>query len=651
MIDFENVSLGFADSPLFENVNFKINKSDKIGLVGINGAGKTTLLNLILGNISPDKGEIRKQKNIQIGYLPQEIIDSKEGLLFDNVRNSLQTIRFIEKEEEALSKLLSDGGNLEKDNLLKERFDRLENLKERFDYYSVNSRIEKVLSGLGFSAQEFNKPVGEFSGGWQMRIELAKILLEDNNILLMDEPTNHLDIDSLEWLISFLKNYKGALLIVSHDKNFLNEVTFKTLEISNAKVTLYNGNYDEYLKFKEEKKRELTSQRKNLEKKKKETEKFIERFRYKATKAKQVQSRIKALSKLELPEIEEDEEIIDIKFPEPPRSGAVTVELSKISKSFGTIKLFDSVDLKIERGEKIAIVGPNGAGKSTLTKIITGKLLPDTGTVKYGHNVKVSFYSQDVADNLDLSKTVWEIMLSAGSQLTEGKIRSVLGAFLFKGDDVFKKVKVLSGGEKSRLALAKLLITAGNLIVLDEPTNHLDFKSKEALKKALTDFPASVIIVTHDVDFLRNLVSKTFDIRNGKIKIYYGGIDYYLSKKFDFKDEETRKEVSNKPSGKKEEKRLQAELRAEKYRATKDLKENISKIELMIEDLENGKIKIEKELSEEKIFSNPTLAKEKNQEYSEILNKLEKAYEEWTSLTERLETIEKSFSEKMNWNI
>ncbi len=648
MIDVENLSIGFTGDYLFESASFKINKGDKIGLVGANGTGKTTLLKLIVGLEQPEQGVIRKQKDIKIGYLPQEIISVKGKELFNEVKNSLSVIRTIEKEEEAIHNLLTAGADLEADETLKKRFEKLEHLKEQAEFYSIDSKIKKVLTGLGFSESDFNKPVQEFSGGWQMRIELAKILLEDNDLLLMDEPTNHLDIDSLEWLIKFLKSFKGALLLVSHDKNFLLEVTDKTLEIFNGKVTLFKGNYNEYLKYKEIQKKALEAERKNLEQKRKEAERFVERFRYKATKARQAQSRLKALEKMELPEIEEDEKAINVKFPTPPRSGAIAVEIENVKKSFGENLVFENVNLKILRGEKLALLGPNGAGKSTLSKIISKRLEPDSGKVKYGHNVVINYYSQDVADNLDMSKSVLDTMKSAGSDLSEGRLRTILGAFLFTGDDVYKKVKVLSGGEKSRLALAKLLLKGSNLLVLDEPTNHLDFDSKEALKNALLDFSGSLVVVTHDVDFLRNLVTKIVDIRNHRIKEYYGGIDYYISKRFETENDSSQvQQKEKKTSSKKERKRLEAELRTEKYKATKELKEKISELEKTIDTLEEEKSRLENELGQEEIFSNPGLSKQKNNEYQQVKSKLETAYDEWTNATEELETVERKFEEKL----
>lgn len=475
-----------------------------------------------------------------------------------------------------------------------------------------------------------------------MRIELAKILLGANDLLLLDEPTNHLDIDSLRWLEDYLKNYKGSLLIVSHDRDFINSVTDKTLEIFNRRVNYFRGNYDKYVEFKAERDRITEAERKNKLQKIKDTQKFIERFRYKATKAKQVQSRIKMLEKLELEEIETDNKNLKIEFPPPPRSGSVPVELKNIAKSFGDKLVFENVNLLIERGDKIAFVGPNGAGKTTLSRIIANRIKPSSGEIKYGSNTVISYFSQEAAEDLDLDSDIIGIIYNSRADITLGKARSLLGAFLFSDDDVFKKVSVLSGGEKARTALAKLLLEEANLIILDEPTNHLDFQSKEVLQKALMNFPGTLIIVSHDVDFLRPLVNKVVDIRNGGIAVYPGGIDYYMHKHF---DEEPEQE-NNRPkstSNKKDAKRREAELRNQKYNATKDIIKQIENIENEIEKLEEDKNKLETDLADESIYSNADKLRETNLRYKETKDLLETKLEEWTELSDKLEEINKQF--------
>lgn len=645
MIDIKNLSIQFTGENLFENVNLKIGKHDKIALVGSNGKGKSTFLKLIYGLEKPESGEIIKQKGIRIGYLPQDLISFHSKTLFDEVKSSIIELKSInEKEKDILSALNSN--NISEDDRIEliETLGELHYQKENLDFYNVESKIKKTLIGLGFEEKDFGRLTDEFSGGWQMRIQLAKILLGDNDLILLDEPTNHLDIDTLTWLEDFLINYKGALIIVSHDRDFINKVTSKTLEIFNKQINFFPGTYDQYLSFKKEREIKLRAIEKNREKKIKEIEKFIERFRYKATKARQVQSRIKQINKLETIEILEEEKKIEIKFPEPPKSGAIPVELINVSKCYNNNEVLKDINIKIERGEKIAIVGPNGAGKTTLAKIIGNKIDVTSGKVIYGYNTLISYYEQEVADSLNPDLDLIDTLEEINDELTPGQIRNLLGAFLFSGDDVFKKVKVLSGGEKSRIALARLLLTKSNLIILDEPTNHLDYNSKEILQKALVDFTGTLIIVSHDIDFLKPIVNKVYEIRNHKLKVYYGGIEYYLQKRIEESEIENSEstKITNKAS-RKEQKRIEAELRQKKYNNTKDLRKQLELCESEIIKLENLKTQLENDLTKYEIFSNPTLAKEKNNEYEKIKILLNNEYKRWEDLNNLLEEIEKQF--------
>lgn len=652
MIDLINLSVQFSGDYLFRDVNLKINSSDKIALVGANGAGKTTLFRIISGLQQPESGRVLMQKGISIGYLPQEIVLHSGKPLFEEVKTSLQQINSLGSREHEITLQLENSSlpEAERDQLIHNLGD-IHHRMEEVGYYSINSEIEKVLIGLGFNEKDFSKLTSAFSGGWQMRIALAKLLLSNHEILLLDEPTNHLDLDSLEWLISYLKGYKGALLIISHDKHFVNEVTSKTLEIFLNKISFFNGNFDAYLKFKDERDSQLEARYILQQKKIRETEKFIERFRYKATKAKQVQSRIKQLEKIEQIDLPEFEEEIDIRFPEPPQSGVVPLELSGINKSFEDNHVLKNIDFKIDRGDKVAFVGPNGAGKTTLSKIISGRIGFDRGERIIGHNTIISYYAQDVADGLEPSYDILQTVEGIGENKTIGQLRSILGSFLFTGDDVFKKVQVLSGGEKSRVALAKILLTKANLIVLDEPTNHLDISSKQVLQRALIDFKGTLILVSHDVDFLRPIVNKVCEIRGRSIKVYYGGIDYYLEKRKELQDSEktaaTAKsgDQNNGQSGtRKDQKRLEAELRQKKYAATKDIVKEIQALEARIESLENRKKALESDLADPSVYSNSQLAKEKTSEYNKTKEDLEECFEKWTSLTENLEKIESSYS-------
>lgn len=645
MIDIQNLSIQFTGENLFENVNLKISRHDKIALVGSNGAGKSTFLKLLYGLEQPESGSIKKQKGIRIGYLPQEIIGFKGNRLFEEVKSSLQNIATLEEREKIVIEALNDI-NLSEDERaeLIDELGEIHQRKEELDFYSANSKIEKVLIGLGFSEKDFFRYTDEFSGGWQMRIQMAKILLSENDLILMDEPTNHLDIDSLEWLIDYLQNTSSAIIVVSHDRHFVTSVTTKTLEVYNRQINFYSGNYSQYLLFKEEREKQLISLQKQQEKKIKELEKFIERFRYKATKAKQVQSRIKQLEKIEVVEIMEEEKKIELHFPEPSMSGIIPVELVNISHSYNDINVLKDINLTIERGDKIAVVGPNGAGKTTLTKIISSRISPTSGKIIYGNNTIISYYEQEVADSINPDFDLIDALEDVNSEIPIGKIRTILGSFLFSGDDVFKKIKVLSGGEKSRIALARLLLTKSNFIILDEPTNHLDFNSKEILQKALIEFSGTMMIVSHDIDFLKPIVNKVFELRNNKVKIYLGGIDDYLAKRLDVEKQEIKIQIeSTNDKSRKDQKRLEAELRQKKYKATKELKTELEKIENDISQLEEEKNNLEILLADPKTFSSPQLAKETNSKYEFTKNELESKYERWTTISQKIEEIEKQF--------
>jgi len=647
MIDILQISLQFGGKYLYRDVSFKINSGDKIALVGSNGTGKSSLLKLITGQLLPESGKIQKAKSATIGYLPQENIVHKGKPLLTEAISALTDITSLRNKENEISEALknNDISEEERDDLINQLGEihyRLEDL----DSFSVEAKVKKILTGLGFKEEEFEKPTEQFSIGWQMRIALAKILISQNDILLLDEPTNHLDMDSLKWLTNYLKSYKGAILTVSHDKYFINEITNKTLELFGGKFYLFNGTYNAYLNYKAERNRLNLKQAEQQGKKIKETEKFIERFRYKATKAKQVQSRIKQLEKIERIELPDVEKSISIKFPEAQKSGKTVLELESVSKSFGEKLVFKDVNLEINRGDKIAFVGPNGAGKTTLSKIIAGKLKDFTGKREIGYNVFISYYSQEVADELDKSITILETLEQMGSELTQNQLRTLLGSFLFKGDDVYKKISVLSGGEKSRVALAKILLTKSNFIILDEPTNHLDMISSQLLQSALVNFSGSLVIVSHDVDFLRTIVNKVFDIRNEKTTLYEGDIDYYLWKK---ESENNRiisennyfdKKSSSKDISKKELRRLEAEKRQMRFEATKDISAEIKKLEMKINELEETETELEKKLADPNIYNDHRRALEVNIEYKKTKDELEKLLLLWEEKQDKLKEIE-----------
>ena len=647
MIDISGISLQFGGKYLFQNVSYRINSGDKAALVGANGSGKSSLLKILFGQLQPENGTISKQKRTSIGYLPQDHVIHSGKTLIGEASSALSDITSLQNKERELTEALSEESispDEQQDliNNLGEVHQRLEEL----DSYSASSNVEKILVGLGFEESDFNRLTDEFSGGWQMRIALAKILISQNDLLLLDEPTNHLDIDSLEWLITFLQSYNGALIIVSHDKHFIMQTTSKTYELFNNTFSIFSGNYNAYLKYKDERDEQLIHKYELQQKKIKETKRFIERFRYKNTKAKQVQSRIKQLEKLETIELPQNESDIKISFPEPPKSGKVNVELISLIKSYGNNEIFRGVDFVVNRGEKIAFVGPNGAGKTTLAKITAGNLDYNSGERILGHNTIISYYAQDVADNLQPDIDIIETVDGIAEDKTIGELRSILGAFLFKGDDVFKKVGVLSGGEKSRVALAKILLTKSNFIVLDEPTNHLDISSKKVLQQALINFNGSLILVSHDVDFLLPIVSKVVEIRKGKIQTFSGGIDYYLHKReeLNINDAEVRITKGSEPATtKKEQKRIEAEKRQAKYNATKDLISEIALLEKKIEELEEKERNLENTLAKPEIYNDPKKALASNKEFQLIKEELSGVTTKWEDLSEELITIESQF--------
>lgn len=654
MIDLSNITLQFTGENLFQNVNLKINSGDKICLVGSNGTGKSSLLKMLVGEIEPESGSINKQKNITIGYLPQDQVVHRGKTLIDEVFTALSGIKLLQQKEKEIiaqmeSSLLNDEEKDDLVNQLGEVHLRLEELES----YSIEYKIEKILTGLGFEEKDFKRLTDEFSGGWQMRIAMAKLLIAQNDLLLFDEPTNHLDLDSLQWLIGYIQSFKGSMIIVSHDKNFVNKTTNRTWEIFLRKINPYNGKLNDYLKYKEERDQMLINQRDIQQKKIKDTQKFIERFRYKATKARQVQSRIKQLEKVELIEIPDDEETVNIRFPNPPPSGVFNVELKGIHKSFGEMKLFDGIDFRVNRGDKIAFVGPNGAGKTTLSKIIAGKIDFNKGEKISGHNNIISYYSQDVADSLNPEIDLIETLDSVGSAKTIGQLRSLLGAFLFSGDDVFKKVGVLSGGEKSRLALAKILLSPSNFIILDEPTNHLDYSSKKVLQQALVNFSGSLILVSHDVEFLKPIANRVVDIRpayrqagQSNLKIYEGDIEYYLYKRNEETEQvsSTKKEHPTETSSHKEQKRIEAEKRNQRYKATKDLKERLAKLEKEIHKLEQELKKINAVLINPDTYNNHSQIRELNEKLKELKLSLDEKVKEWEEVSLSLEEVEREFS-------
>ena len=552
MLNVHNLSVSFQGEYLFEEVAFMLNAGDRVGLIGKNGAGKSTMLKLLSRELKPDSGTIAADKDVRIGFLKQDIDFVKGRTILEEAYQAFGEIKSLEQKLDDIHHQIETRTDYESEsyhNLL----DMLSDYTHRFDLiggYLYQGETEKVLLGLGFQRSDFDKLTDSFSGGWRMRIELAKLLLQNNDILLLDEPTNHLDIESIIWLEQFLTTYSGAVVIVSHDKMFLDNVTNRTIEISVGKIYDYPKPYSKFLELRQEIREQQLASQKNQEKKIQQTEKLIEKFRAKASKASMAQSLIKKLDKIDRIEVdEEDNAVMNVRFPVSVTPGKVVLEIDDVSKSYGEKEVLSHVSLLVERGSKIAFVGQNGQGKTTLAKMIIGET-DYQGTIKLGHNVQLGYFAQNQADYLDGELTVLDTMYHAADDTNRMKIRDILGSFLFRGDEVDKKVKVLSGGERNRLALAKMLLSDFNVLVMDEPTNHLDIKSKNVLKKALQQFEGTLIIVSHDRDFLQGLTDKVYEFKNKNIKEYLGDIDFYLEQRAvaNFREMEQQKETLSVPT-------------------------------------------------------------------------------------------------------
>ena len=656
MLQCANLSLSLGDRALLDDMSVIINPGDRIGLVGPNGAGKSTLLKVIMGLQEVDKGSVSMGKSESLGYLPQDGVEPNFSLnVVEEVESVFQSIFDLEKNVQQLQNKLGEiDPNSDDYNNYLDQLGSLQTELEQSGIYSIRSKVEKVLTGLGFNSNDFSRTTSEFSGGWLMRMALAKLLLQDPTYLLLDEPTNHLDIESLQWLEQFLAQYDGAVIVVSHDQYFLDNLTNRTLAIRQGKLQDYAGNYSFYERKWAEERELLINAQRNQEKQIKDTQEFIDRFRYKATKARQVQSRVKQLEKLEHIEVESELNTVSFSFPTPERTGQVVVQLDQVVKRYGELTVFDGIDLEIEREDKIAVVGPNGAGKSTLIRIMSGLEPIQSGIQKLGHKVQHAYFAQHQADELDENEDPLGIMMGAGSGEKESRLRSILGSFLFTGDDVFKKVSVLSGGEKSRLALAKMLLSPANFLIFDEPTNHLDMSSKAVLQQALQQYEGTCMIVSHDRSFLDPIVNKVLEIKPGTIRLFLGNVSYYLDKK---KEEAILASSSNEHSAKssmveisgadqlskKEKKRLEAERRNAMSKRLGPLKKKIKHVETTIENCENSLASIEATMAEDDFYNDPKQVKETSLEYEKIKNELTELMFQWEEYQQRYEHIEAEF--------
>lgn len=627
MLNIHNLSVSFSGEYLFEEISFKLISGDRVGLIGKNGAGKSTLLKLLSKEMELDSGSIAFEKDVKTGFLRQDIDFDKGRTVLEEAYQAFEEIKELELKQNQINKKLEERTDYESESYL-ELINELGESADRYELiggYNYQGQTEKILQGLGFRREDFNKKTDTFSGGWRMRIELAKLLLQSNDLLLLDEPTNHLDIESIIWLEQFLKTFPGAVVIVSHDKMFLNNVTNRTIEISLGRIYDFNKPYSKYLVLRNEIKEQQISAQKNQEKQIQQTERLIEKFRAKASKASMAQSLIKKIDKIERIQVDKDDNsVMKLRFPISVRPGKVVTEIENLSKSYGSNRVLSNIDLLIERESKIAFVGQNGQGKSTLAKMIVGEL-EGSGIIKLGHNVEIGYFAQNQAEYLDGTKTVLDTMIDSANERNRSKVRDILGSFLFQGDDVDKYVRVLSGGERNRLALAKMLLQPLNVLVMDEPTNHLDIKSKNVLKQALKNFDGTLVVVSHDRDFLQGLTNKVYEFKDQKIKEHLGDIDYYLNQRKvdDFRAIEKKEKVlvsKKKNSSNNKDNSLKKKLNNIESKISK-LEKEISIIDISLEN------DYEKTIAQNNFF--PNYEKKKN-DLGELMKK-------WEDLTIKLE--------------
>ena len=640
MISIEALTVEFGGNPLFDNVTYVVNKRDRIALVGKNGAGKTTMLKIIAGLQVPTSGSVNKPRDLSIGYLPQQMQLSDTRTVMQEAEQAFAHIFELQARVDRMNDELASRTDYESDDY-QELIDRVSTATEQLTLAgstNYQAEIERTLMGLGFVRTDFDRPTAEFSGGWRMRIELAKLLLQRHDVLLLDEPTNHLDIESIQWLENFLSTRAGAVILVSHDRAFIDNVTTRTIEISLGRIYDYQVNYSKYVVLRQERLEQQMRAYENQQKQIQDTEAFIERFRYKATKAVQVQSRIKQLDKIERIEVDEiDNSHISLRFPPAPRSGDYPIIADGVGKSYGNHKVFSDATFILKRGEKVAFVGKNGEGKSTLVKCIMGEI-PFDGSLKLGHNVKIGYFAQNQASLLDTNVTVFDTIDRVAVGDIRTKIRDILGAFMFGGEAADKKVSVLSGGEKTRLAMIRLLLEPVNLLILDEPTNHLDMRTKDILKKAIKEFEGTVIVVSHDREFLDGLVEKVYEFGGGRIKEHLGGIYDFLEKKkieslreLEVTTKQHPKVVETKKSDNKisyEERKELARRVKKAERAIAAIEEEISNIEYAIDVLE-GKLATPEGAADMQLYD----------EHGKLKKQLDDAMTRWEAATEELDML------------
>jgi len=670
MLSINHLDVRFGEKHLFKDISQRVHAGDRIGLVGVNGAGKSTLLKIMAGVSACDDGVITKSKHFTVGYLPQESSALvSDNTLYQEAESAFDELLDLQKEADFLHDQMAvtakdglmprepgmagaaTGHDSELFAAMLERQGELQHQLEGHDVYSIRPRVEKVLMGLGFKQTDLDAPVTSFSGGWVMRLMLAKMLLVSPSLLLLDEPTNHLDLESLTWVEEFFRSCQGAMVIISHDRTFLDKITKTTWELSLGKLSVYKGNYSYYVQEKAERRIIEKGAYDNQQAKIKQTMRFVERFRAKSTKAKQVQSRVKQLEKIDIIELAEDEQQIRFTFPPAPPSGRDVLQIEGLSKSYQGRQVFTDVELQLQRGDKVAVVGVNGAGKSTLLKIISGQLEHDTGTIKLGYSVQLSYFGQHQAQELSPGLSVLETMALSGADLTVTRTRSLLGAFLFRGEEVDKKVAVLSGGEKSRLALAKMIAKPANLMLLDEPTNHLDMSSQEVLQEAMAQYDGCIIVVSHNRYFLDSFVNKVLMVKDGQVTLHEGNVTEYLQKMALAEEERKQPAAQSRPSvegsgaehsreSKKERRQQEAQERQERGRRLAPWKKKAEEAERQIASLEARKEELETLMADPELYRDEEAWGKTSKEYDQCKIHLERWYSQWEEAQAEIEDIE-----------
>ena len=652
MLSISHLDTRYGEKHLFKDVSCVVYPGDRIGLIGVNGAGKSTLLKIMAGETNTDDGVISCSRDFSVAYLPQEpSVISSVATLYDEAERSFSDILELQKEADRLHQQLSKTKQSDRSNsALIQRQGEIQHKLESSDVYTIKARVEKVLFGLGFSSEDLHSPVASFSGGWIMRLLLAKMLLASPSLLLLDEPTNHLDLESLTWVESFLQNYQGAMVIISHDRTFLDRITSCTWEISLGKLTSYKGNYSYYLQEKEERRRIEKAAYNNQQSQIRQTMRFVERFKAKATKARQAQSKLKQIKKMELISLAEDEKKIRFTFPAAPQSGRDVLMVEGVGKTYDNRDIFTNVDLHFERGDKVAVVGVNGAGKTTLLRILAGELEAEKGRIRFGSGVIKTYFGQHQAQELAPDYTVLETLSHKAGDMTVTKMRSLLGAFLFRGEDVDKRVSVLSGGEKSRLALARMIATPANCMLLDEPTNHLDMSSQEVLQEAMKQYEGTIIVVSHNRYFLDCFVNKVLEIKNGNITVHLGNIGEYLYRQEQIAAREAKtlspsSDVQPAHSdglseNRKDRRRKEAQRRLERQRLAGPWLKRLIDAERTVEELELRKEELESVMADPDLYQDQSAWNKTSLEYEKCSRQLERWLKRWEEAQVKIDQID-----------